>query len=387
MKSQDMTGDKVELRALEGMLAALFEEAGYSRREPAMLQPADIFVDFSGEDIRRRLFMTEGPEGQSLCLRPEFTIPLSLGYLEDGGSAPADLYASGPVFRQRSGESGEFVQIGVERFGHAASDVTDAECFALAMETLARCGVNVPRARIGDVGLLSALLDQLAVSPAARRRLIRTLGKGGTVASMIDRGASEEHQPFSGVMRMLEGAAPSDAKALVKDMLAIAGIDKVGGRDSDAIADRFLRRAAGETALLSPKAAETLEAYLEIAGEPDHAIDALRAFAEEEEVELDAPIALIESRIGFIAAQGVSLGQLRFETGFLRNLDYYTGFVFDMPSDIPGKPMIGGGRYDSLMRRLGAGRDVPAIGFALWPERLPEPVAEPLGERTPGDAP
>jgi ATP phosphoribosyltransferase regulatory subunit len=156
----------------------------------------------------------------------------------------------------------------------------------------------------------------------------------------------------------------------VKDVLAIAGINRAGGRDSEAIAERFLRRAAGETAGLEAEAAAKLKRFLAIAGEPDQAVDQIRAFARDEAVDLDGPIALIENRIGFIAAQGVDLSALRFETAFLRNLDYYTGFVFDMPSAIPGKPLIGGGRYDTLMRRLGAGRDIPAIGFALWPERL-----------------
>ncbi len=174
-------GQLTDLRSIEARLSALYAETGYARRDPAFLQPADIFVDFSGEDIRRRLFMTEGAEGQSLCLRPEFTIPLSLEYIAAQGDLPADLFAAGKVFRQRPGESGEFVQIGIERFGHAHADVVDAECLALALETLRQCGVAQPRARIGDVGLLAALLDQLAVPPAARRRLMRTLASGGSI--------------------------------------------------------------------------------------------------------------------------------------------------------------------------------------------------------------
>jgi len=38
----------------------------------------------------------------------------------------------------------------------------------------------------------------------------------------------------------------------------------------------------------------------------------------------------------------------------------------------PGaKPAVGGGRYDGLARRLGASRDVPAVGAAVWIDRLP----------------
>ncbi len=140
---------------------------------------------------------------------------------------------------------------------------------------------------------------------------------------------------FGGVLKVLEGADRADAKAFVKDVLSIAGIAKVGGRDSNAIAERFLRRAAGETGALSKDIAESLKRFLTIAGEPDQALGDIRAFAKAEGVALGEPIALMESRIGFMAAQGVDLSTLRFETAFLRNLDYYTGFVFDVPSAMP----------------------------------------------------
>ncbi len=302
------TGALADLREIENRLAALFEEAGYLRRDPSHLQPADIFLDFSGEDIRRRLFMTEGADGQSMCLRPEFTIPLSIEFLRNGGDQPADLYAAGPVFRQRPGESGEFVQIGIERFGHAPADVIDAECFALAIQTMQACGVPQPKSRIGDVGMLTVLLDRLGVSPAARRRLMRTLGAGGSIDALIGDGADGSAKPFSGVLKVLERAEKADAKAFVKDVLSIAGISKVGGRDSDAIADRFLRRAAGETAMLTAATAERLTRFLEIAGEPDRAVEALRAYAEEEELDLEAPIGLIESRIGFMSPRASTWG-------------------------------------------------------------------------------
>jgi hypothetical protein len=40
-----------------------------------VLQPADIFLDRSGEEIRRRTFTLTDPSGRDLCLRPELTIP------------------------------------------------------------------------------------------------------------------------------------------------------------------------------------------------------------------------------------------------------------------------------------------------------------------------
>src|ERR1043166_4254215 len=50
----------------EGRAAALlahYERAGYVRSEPALLQPAEPFLDLSGEDIRRRMYLTTDAAG------------------------------------------------------------------------------------------------------------------------------------------------------------------------------------------------------------------------------------------------------------------------------------------------------------------------------------
>ncbi|HEV7872692.1 MAG TPA: ATP phosphoribosyltransferase regulatory subunit, partial [Enterovirga sp.] len=39
-------------------LITLFEQHGCARVDTPVLQPAELFLDLSGEDIRRRLFLT-----------------------------------------------------------------------------------------------------------------------------------------------------------------------------------------------------------------------------------------------------------------------------------------------------------------------------------------
>ena len=53
-----------------GRLIDCLIAAGYPRAEPAILQPADVFLDLSGEDIRGRLFLTADPSGAELCPDP-----------------------------------------------------------------------------------------------------------------------------------------------------------------------------------------------------------------------------------------------------------------------------------------------------------------------------
>lgn len=54
--------------------------------------------------------------------------------------------------------------------------------------------------------------------------------------------------------------------------------------------------------------------------------------------------------------------------GLVRNLNYYTGAVFQVYDPAYGVPLGSGGRYDELLGRFG--RPLPAVGFALNVERV-----------------
>ena len=60
-----------------------------SRPSPAILQPAEPFLDLSGEDIRKSLYLTTDASGEELCLRPDLTIPVARDYLASGARRPA----------------------------------------------------------------------------------------------------------------------------------------------------------------------------------------------------------------------------------------------------------------------------------------------------------
>src|SRR5271169_5584632 len=80
-------------------LVASYERAGYGRVAPAILQPAEPFLDLSGEDLRQRIFLTTDPDGRELCLRPDLTIPVSRDYLASAQAGePAGFCYLGPVF-------------------------------------------------------------------------------------------------------------------------------------------------------------------------------------------------------------------------------------------------------------------------------------------------
>jgi ATP phosphoribosyltransferase regulatory subunit len=360
-------------------LIARYERAGYARVSPAILQPAEPFLDLSGEDIRRRMFLTTDPDGHELCLRPDLTIPVSRDYLASPSAGEAVGYCYlGPVFRHRGDAPSEFVQAGIESFARRDTAAADAEMLSLGLETTAHYGIVAPEVRMGDVGLFGALIAALDLSPAWKRRLVKDFNRAGSLADDLDRlvsAAAIERPEYQGVLAAMAGSDPKAAHALVTDLLSIAGINAVGGRSVGEIADRFLEQAALGASSGLPRATRALiEQFLAISGDPDEAADALRTLGAEADLDIGAALDLFESRTGFLAAQGVEVSRIRFSTAFGRGLDYYTGFVFELhdPEFAEQRQLVAGGRYDGLLTRLGAAEPIPAVGFSVWIERLNE---------------
>ena len=355
---------------LSETLIALFAREGYRRVEPPVLQPAEIFLDLSGEDLRRRIFLTQDAAGTSLCLRPEYTIPVCRWHLAERGSIPATYSYAGPVFRQRAGESGEFRHAGIESIGRSDIAAADAETLGLTLEGLAALGLSAPRVTLGDVGLLEALLDRLSLAGGAKRRGMRAIVSGAGLPP-AESGQAGENGDHAGLLGAIEGQDPKAVRAFVEDVLAIAGISTVGGRSAGEIAERFLARAnrAGD---LPAATRAALSRYLSIAGDPDSAALAIRTLARDLGLDLAEPLDLFEQRTGFLAARGVDVERLVFKAAFARNLDYYTGFIFEAydPTRVDAKPVAGGGRYDRLLSHLGAPEPIPAVGVSLWLDRI-----------------
>jgi ATP phosphoribosyltransferase regulatory subunit len=367
-------------------LVASFERAGYGRVAPAILQPAEPFLDLSGEDIRKRMFLTTDPHGRELCLRPDLTIPVSCDYLASPAAGRAQGFCYlGQVFRHRQDESSEFLQAGIESFGRPDIAAADAEMLALGLDTTAHYGLSAPDIRIGDVGLFAALIAALDLAPAWKRRLIKDFNHKTSLAQDLERltptlpasggglGRGHARPEYQGVLAALAGSDPKGAHALVTDLLSIAGISAVGGRSVGEIADRFLEQAAlGAQTSLPRETRALIERFLAVTGDPDEAAAELRTVAKDGSLKLDAALDLFESRTGFLAARGIDVRRIKFSTAFGRGLDYYTGFVFELhdPAGRAAGQLVAGGRYDGLLTRLGSKKPIPAVGFAAWIERL-----------------
>ncbi|KIZ42239.1 MULTISPECIES: ATP phosphoribosyltransferase regulatory subunit [Rhodopseudomonas] len=352
-----------------------FGAAGYVQAHPAILQPAEPFLDMSGEDIRKSLYLTTDSSGEELCLRPDLTIPVARDYLASGQAGqPAGFCYLGPVFRQRGGRPSEFLQAGIESFGRQDRAAADAEILALGLEATAAFGVTEIDIRTGDVALFSALIDALGLLPVWRRRLMKDFNRKASLAQDLERltlATATPRNEYEGVLAALAGSDRKAALALVTDLMSIAGASNVGGRSVAEIADRFLEQSTLTGGGLPRDALDKIKRFLAITGDPNQALGQLRALAADAGLAIDAAIDQFESRIGFMAARGIDLAKTRFSTSFGRGVDYYTGFEFELHRKGNGdEPLVAGGRYDGLMTQLSAGAPIPAVGFSIWIEAL-----------------
>jgi len=359
-------------------LLSSYEHAGYVRVAPAMLQPAEPFLDLSGEDIRRRMYLTTAPDGDEFCLRPDLTIPVSRDYLASRAAGkPAGFCYLGPVFRHRADGPAEFLQAGIESFGRSDKAAADAEMLSLGLEATAHYGVASPDIQIGDVALFAGLIAGLDLPPAWKRRLIKDFNRKSNLAQDLDRlvlGGNNARPEYQGVLAALAGSDPKGAHALITDLLSIAGINAVGGRSVGEIAGRFLEQSAlGASARLPRDVRDLIERFLAIQDNPDGAAATLRALTKDANMMpvLAPALDQFERRTGFLEARGIDVKRVRFSTAFGRGFDYYTGLVFELTDpERTGDPLVAGGRYDDLLTRLGASDPIPAVGFAVWIERL-----------------
>ena len=251
----------------DGLLSS-FAQAGYIKAEPPILQPAEPFLDLSGEDIRKSLYLTSDAGSEELCLRPDLTIPVARDYLASAQAGqPAGFCYLGPVFRYRGGRSSEFLQAGIESFGRQDRAAADAEMLALGLEATAAFGITDVEVHTGDVALFIALIDALNLYPVWRRRLIKDFNRKISLAQDIERltlATGPGHNEYEGVLAALAGSDRKAALALVTDMMSIAGATNVGGRTVSSTFTRSWSRRKDGTTWKRPGRRKTFSAKIAV---------------------------------------------------------------------------------------------------------------------------
>jgi ATP phosphoribosyltransferase regulatory subunit len=321
--------------------------------------------------------------GEELCLRPDLTVPVSRLYLERHPRADVEArYCyNGPAFRfQQKGASQthprEFRQAGIECFGVADRDNADAEVVLLVADAVRSAGLKQFRFRFGDIALFFALLDALSLPERWRLKLRHYFWRPPAFHTLLSRLAKGEAPdsdgPVAEFAATLAAQTPSRAEELVANYLETNDLPLSGNRTMSEITERLLDHAADLRAEPLPREVATvIDYYLAVEASPREAIDRIALIGQGAGIDLGPALYVLYRRFDLLEERGINVDAASFATEFGRDLEYYSGLVFQI--EVTGdktSPIAGGGRYDGLLRSVGARAEVPAVGSAIHTERL-----------------
>ena len=304
-----LPGEAGVRRGMETMLLEIFGAHGYDYIATPILEYLDTFCGFD-DRICSEIYKLVDREGAILALRPEITASVARMAANKlaGEALPLRLCYSGPVFRYEEPQAGrlrEFCQVGTELIG-SPGPAADAEIIALAVETMKAAGLQKFTLGLGNLEFINALVEESGLSDVERDVLRGDLSARNLVSFREQLGSS--------------GVSPRE-REIFEQLHTMCG-----GREIIARAERLTHSPRGKAAL----------------------------------AHLDQVFVLLE-------ALGVAEAIL-IDLSIVRDLDYYTGIVFEGYVQELGSPLCGGGRYDRLLDKFG--RRMPATGFALGLDRL-----------------
>ena len=183
--TRDYAGDDaVALQMARDAIEATLRRYAYAAIDPPILESSTPFLNRSGEDIRRQMYIFPDPAGQEVCLRPELTIPVCRAYLRQlqssdgaprGAAREARLSYFGPAFTYESASDGryrQFYQAGAEFIGASSREAADAEILA------ALVGVARDRPHHDDLWQLAEdLLTHDELAALWRARHVQMVGR------------------------------------------------------------------------------------------------------------------------------------------------------------------------------------------------------------------
>lgn len=355
-------------------LASYFATTSSEAVDIPILQPADPFLDMAGEDLRSRIFLTENENGDSLCLRPEFTIPVCRNHIALNAATPKRYSYIGEVFRQRREGGTSFHQAGIEDLGGDNEPASDARSLSDALNAVHQAAPNASlQVLLGDQSVFEAVLASLGLPRGWQKKLARAFGS----AELLEQALQDLTSPRLGNviperLRQIVDEQGEDAlvTALAQEM-QVAGISPAAGRSPSEIARRLMEKQQLAAVQLADRVLTALKTFLSIRVPLEQATVQLTEFAEQNGLDLGAALQSFGKRVEEMHKAGIDLSIITYDAGFGRPLDYYTGLVYEITSrDADCGVIVGGGRYDRLLTMLGAKERISGVGFSIWLDRL-----------------
>jgi ATP phosphoribosyltransferase regulatory subunit len=314
------------------------------------------------------------PAGNELCLRPDLTVPACRYHLSHAAALEKEARYCylGPAFRyaEEQARPEEQTQAGLEWFGGADAIAEDARVLKLTLGALEAAGATGLKVTMGDLGLFSGLLDGMDMPDRWRRRLKHQFWRPQAFRDLLESFSSATKSRRTSISELVDAMASDGALQVASR--ALENIPLAGGRSIEEIAERLQDKFDDRSQRsIAPAMKTAIEDYLKTDGIVTALSGQLRAIGGGNSYV--ASVDNFERRIQAFEDQGLNPRRFQFSATFGRELEYYTGFVFQV--EAKGLVVAGGGRYDALLKDMGAPRHIPAVGSAIFTEALIKAIA------------
>ncbi len=337
-------------KKLSEKIIKAFKGNGFVLSEPDVLLESEYIIERSGEKFRNSMVTFEREDGKTMCLRPDLTVASCINFLQKKTSSK--IYYSGQAYRRSSSKSSDFIndQLGIEILGSKNQIQDDFKVISTILSSAKKIKSKKIQIKVGDISLFKNLINALDMPERWKLRLIRHFWKPTYFEELLKRLGNNTD---------IDAVAFDTDKKRFYEMKKLNQDKIVAGRSISDILKRFDKKIKDPRSFSDGKQiVKIIKSFLKINCKLSKLDEKLLDFEKKNNLKKN-------TFKNFKSIQNLKkLNQdINFITNFGRDVEYYTGIVFEVFS---GKKEIArGGRYDDLLKGLGAKKNIPAVGAAI----------------------
>ena len=337
-------------KKLSEKIIKTFKSNGFVLSEPDVLLDSEYIIQRSGENFRRSMLTFENEDGKVMCLRPDLTVASCVKFLEK--KSKSKIYYSGQAYRRNNKKGSELVndQLGIEILGSKNQLKDDYEVIKTILNSAKKIKSKRIQIKVGDIGLFNRLINSLDMPERWKLRLIRHFWRPGYFEELLKR--LEKNSDIDSLTFDADKKRFYEMKKMSQDKT-------IAGRSVSEILKRFNKKIKDPRSFDEGKRiVKIIRSFLKINCKLSKLDETLLNFAKKNNLNKE-----IFKEFKSIQNLKKLKQEVNFITNFGRDIEYFTGIVFEIFS---GKKEIArGGRYDGLLKSLGAKKNIPAVGAAI----------------------
>ena len=340
----------MKLKKLSEQIIKVFKSNGFVLSEPEVLLDSEYIIQRSGENFRRSILSFENEDGKVMCLRPDLTVASCIKFLEK--KSKSKIYYSGQAYRRINKKGSDFVndQLGIEILGSKNQLQDDFKVIKTILNSAKKIKSKKIQIKVGDISLFKRLINSLDMPERWKLRLIRHFWRPKYFEELLKR--LEKTSDIDSIIFDTDKKRFYEMKKMKQDKV-------IASRTISDILKRFNKKIKDPRSFREGKEiVKIIRSFLKINCNLSKLDEELLDFATKNNLKKN-----IFKEFKSIQNLKKLKKKVNFITNFGRDIEYYTGIVFEIFS---GKKVIArGGRYDDLLKSLGAKKNIPAVGAAI----------------------